>query len=184
MVGALLAASSGGGAIVSIIYLAVIVFEIVALWKVFEKAGEPGWWAIIPIANVIITLKIIGRHWAWIFIALVPFVGGIILGIIIAIDLAKSFAKSGAFAVGLFFLGFIFVPILGFGDARYVGPAGKGGQGPSGGGYAGQVPPGQAYPGQSYPPPGQVPPGQVPPGQGYPPPAAPGGYPPPAPPAV
>jgi len=47
----------------------------------------------------------------------------LVLGIIIAIDLAKSFAKSSGFAVGLFLLNFIFIPILGFGEAQYVGPA-------------------------------------------------------------
>jgi hypothetical protein len=159
MFGALFAASSGGGAVIFIVYLAVIVLEIVGLWMVFTKANEPGWWAIIPIANIIITLKIIGRHWAWIFIALVPFVGGLILGILIAIDLAKSFGKSGGFAVGLFFLSFIFIPILGFGSARYVGPAAKAGA-VGAGGY-GQAP--------GYPPA----PGQAPPAQGFPPPAAP-----------
>ena len=162
MFGALEAASSAGGVIFALIYVVVIIFEIAALWIVFRKAGEPGWWAIIPIANIIITLKIIGRHWAWIFIALVPFVGGLILGILIAIDLAKSFGKSGVFAVGLFFLGFIFIPILAWGPATYLGPAGKAAVA---GGY-GQAP--------GYPPA----PGQVPPGQGYPPPAGPPAAPP------
>ncbi len=128
---ALLFATNGGFVgILVIVYIAIIVFEIAALWKVFVKAGQPGWAAIIPIYNLYILLKVIGRPgwWLVLFLAgvIVPFVGWILLiviSIIIAIDLAKSFAKSSGFAVGLFFLNFIFVPILGFGESQYVGPA-------------------------------------------------------------
>lgn len=127
---ALMLGTNGGvDGILVIIYIAVIVFEIAALWKVFVKAGQPGWAAIIPIYNLYILLKVIGRPGWWIrlfLLAIIPFVGWIavlVLGIIIAIDLAKSFAKSSGFAVGLFLLNFIFVPILGFGESQYVGPA-------------------------------------------------------------
>jgi hypothetical protein len=125
----MLGTNGGEVGILVIIYIAVIVFEIAALWKVFVKAGQPGWAAIIPIYNLYILLKVIGRPGWWILLFLlgiIPFVGWIavlVLGIIIAIDLAKSFAKSSGFAVGLFLLNFIFIPILGFGEARYVGPA-------------------------------------------------------------
>jgi uncharacterized protein DUF5684 len=129
---ALMLASTNGGFvfILVIIYIAIIVLEIAALWKVFVKAGQPGWAAIIPIYNLYVLLKVIGRPAWWLLLfvvgVIVPFVGWILLlviGIIIAIDLAKSFAKSSGFAVGLFFLNFIFVPILGFGESQYVGPA-------------------------------------------------------------
>jgi hypothetical protein len=126
----LLAANGGADAILVIVYIAVIVFEIAALWQVFVKAGHPGWAAIIPIWNLYTLLKLIGRPAWWLLLFLVgvivPFVGWILLlviGVIIALDLAKSFAKSTGFAVGLFLLNFIFVPILGFGSAQYVGPA-------------------------------------------------------------
>jgi hypothetical protein len=129
----LLAANGGVDAILVIIYIAVVVLEIAALWKVFVKAGQPGWAAIIPIWNLYILLKVIGRPPWWLLLFLVgvivPFVGWIlllVLGVIIALDLAKSFAKSTGFAVGLFLLNFIFVPILGFGEARYVGPSSGG----------------------------------------------------------
>jgi hypothetical protein len=130
MSGLILATNGGVVGILVIVYIAVIVFEIAALWKVFVKAGQPGWAAIIPIYNLYILLKVIGRPWWWLLLfvvgVIVPFVGWILLivvGIIIAIDLAKSFAKSSGFAVGLFFLNFLFIPILGFGEAQYVGPA-------------------------------------------------------------
>jgi Family of unknown function (DUF5684) len=121
-------ASSGAGAGIAIgviVYVAVIVFEIAALWRVFVKAGEAGWKAIIPIWNTLIILKIIGRHWWWIILFIIPVVN-LIVWIIVAYDWAKSFNKGAGFAVGLFFLSFIFVPILGFGSARYAGPAAGG----------------------------------------------------------
>ena len=128
---ALMLASNGGlTGILVIVYIAIIVVEVAALWKVFVKAGQPGWAAIIPIYNLYVLLKVIGRPAWWLLLfvigVIVPLVGWILLvviSIIIAIDLAKSFAKSSGFAVGLFFLNFIFVPILGFGESRYVGPA-------------------------------------------------------------
>ncbi len=132
MAALMLATNGGFVGIVVIIYLAIIVLEIAALWQVFVKAGHPGWAAIIPIYNLYVLLKIIGRPGWWLLlflIGLVPFVGWIVvfvIGIIIAIDLAKSFAKSTGFAVGLIFLNFIFIPILGFGESRYVGPAAAG----------------------------------------------------------
>ena len=113
---------NGGGAVILVIYLAIIVFFVAAYWKIFTKAGEAGWQAIIPIWNIIVLLRIIGRPWWWILLFLIPLVG-IVIAIIVAIDLAKSFGKGGGFAVGLILLGIVFYPILGFGSATYVGPA-------------------------------------------------------------
>jgi Family of unknown function (DUF5684) len=124
--------ASGGAVILVFVYIVVIVFEIAALWHVFTKAGQPGWAAIIPIYNIWVLLKVIGRPGWWLLlflIALIPFVGWIVvlvIGIIINLDLAKSFGKSVGFAIGLILLSFIFVPILGFGSAQYVGPAAGG----------------------------------------------------------
>jgi uncharacterized membrane protein YhaH (DUF805 family) len=67
-------------------------------------------------------LKIVGRPGWWLVLFIIPFVN-IVIWIIVAIDLAKSFAKSTGFAIGLIFLDFIFIPILGFGSAEYAGPA-------------------------------------------------------------
>lgn len=98
--------------------LLLLAFVIVGFWKTFTKAGKPGWGAIIPIYNVILLLEIAGRPVWWILLLLVPFVG-FVVGLIIGIDIAKNFGKSGLFGLGLAFLGFIFFPILGFSDARY-----------------------------------------------------------------
>ncbi|HVB65364.1 MAG TPA: DUF5684 domain-containing protein [Nitrolancea sp.] len=107
-------------ALLILVYIAVIVVEIAAVWRVFTKAGQPGWAAIIPIYNTVIFMRIVGRPGWWTILTFIPGVN-IIVGIVVALDLAKVFGKSGAFAVGLIFLSAIFLPILGFGSARYQG---------------------------------------------------------------
>jgi uncharacterized membrane protein YhaH (DUF805 family) len=110
------------GAVLIIVFLALIVFEIASMWKVFAKAGKPGWAAIIPFYNTYVLLNIVGRPGWWLILFFIPFVN-IVMLIIVMLDLAKSFGKSGGFAVGLILLGIIFVPILGFGSAQYRGPS-------------------------------------------------------------
>jgi|SRR5438874_12979544 len=105
-----------------IVGLLIALLLIVAMWKVFTKAGQPGWASIIPIYNLYVWCKIVGRPWWWILLMLIPFVNFIIL-IILCIDMAKSFGKGAGFGIGLAFLGIIFWPILGFGSAQYQGPA-------------------------------------------------------------
>lgn len=108
-----------------LVWLAIMVVVIIGGWRVFEKAGEPGWAILIPIYNTYILIKIAGREWWWLLLMLIPLVG-IIIAIIVSIDVAKSFGKSAAWG---FFLLFLFCGIgyliLGFGDARYIGPAAK-----------------------------------------------------------
>ena len=112
---------SSGGSLILLIYLVVIVFEYAAAWIMYSKAGQPGWAVIIPFYNVWVLLKIVGRPGWWIILFFIPIIN-LVIWIIVALDLAKSFGKSTGFAIGLIFLGFIFIPILGFGSARYVGP--------------------------------------------------------------
>ncbi len=80
----------------TIIALLIALLVIVAMWKVFTKAGQPGWATIIPIYNLYIWCKIVGRPWWWILLMLIPFVNFIIL-IILNIDLAKSFGAGESF---------------------------------------------------------------------------------------
>ena len=115
-------ASDGGGAVALVIYLAIIVLVIAGIWKVFTKAGEPGWAAIIPIFNMYILLKIAGRPWWWLLLFIIPLVN-IIISAVVSIDVAKSFGKGVLFGVGLWLLSPIFYCILGFGSAQYQGPA-------------------------------------------------------------
>jgi len=109
------------GLIGSILYLALIVVVIAGMWKMYAKAGQPGWASIIPIYNIIVMLRMVGRPLWWILLLFIPIVN-FVIAIIVMIDLAKSFGKGVGFALGLAFLSPIFIPILGFGSARYVGP--------------------------------------------------------------
>jgi hypothetical protein len=103
-----------------IIDVALSILVIAAFWKIFSKAGQPGWAAIIPIFNWIVWCKLAGRPLWWVLLLLICFP---IFYIILCIDTAKVFGKGGGFAVGLIFLPFIFFPILGFGSAQYQGSA-------------------------------------------------------------
>ena len=109
------------GGVLVVVYLAVIVLTIAGMWKVYVKAGEPGWAAIIPIYSTYVLLKIVGRPWWWLLLMLIPIVGFVVY-CIAANDLAKSFGKGPGFTVGLVLLPFVFFPMLGFGADLYRGP--------------------------------------------------------------
>jgi hypothetical protein len=100
--------------ITCLICLAICVVILAGYWKVFTKAGQPGWAIFIPIYNIYVMCKIAGRPGWWVLI--VPLV---IPAIIVCIDIAKNFGKSVGFGLGLAFLSLIFFPILGFGSAQY-----------------------------------------------------------------
>lgn len=103
-------------------WFVVWILSIVAMWKVFEKADEAGWKSIIPLYNTYTLCRIAGRNGWWMLGLLVPFVNIIIL-LIIAIDLAKHFGRSTAFGVvAVWLFSIVGLLILGFGDAKYVGP--------------------------------------------------------------
>lgn len=103
---------------ISLFYLAVLLLIIAGMWKIFTKAGKPGWATIVPIYNIIVLLEVVGRPLWWLVLLLIPFVN-FIIGIVINVDLAKRFGKGGGFAAGLILLPIIFIPILGFGNAQY-----------------------------------------------------------------
>lgn len=102
----------------------VFIVLLAAIWRIFEKAGKPGWAALIPIYNIIILLEIIGKPWWWLLLMIFVPIGNIIWGIWAINLLSKSFGKNEGFTVGLIFLSIIFYPILGFGTSEYQGPAG------------------------------------------------------------
>jgi len=110
------------GAIFGLIMLAFVVVMIASIWKVFTKAGQPGWAAIVPIYNAVILCRIAGKSPWLILLCLIPYLGGIIFGIMLGLAVAKAFGKSSGFGIGLALLGFIFYPVLAFGDAQYQGP--------------------------------------------------------------
>jgi hypothetical protein len=106
------------GAVIGLLYLALIVLVIAGFWKVFVKAGHPGWAAIVPIYNIYILLKIAGKPGWWLLLFFIPVVSLVVM-ILVSLEVAKAFGKGGGFGVGLALLGFVFYPILGFGDAKY-----------------------------------------------------------------
>jgi hypothetical protein len=112
--------AAAGGGVGSIVGLLVAVLVIAGMWKVFTKAGKPGWAAIIPIYNTIVLLQIAGKPVWWFLLFFIPIVN-IVIAVMVMIGIAKAFGKGTGFALGLLFLSPIFIPILGFSDAKYIG---------------------------------------------------------------
>ena len=102
--------------------LALLVLFLAGLWRVFQKAGKPGWAAILPIYNLIVLLEITGKPIWWFVLYFIPVVNLVPL-FLVSIELARRFGKGTGFGIGLAVLGFIFYPLLGFGDDRYQGGA-------------------------------------------------------------
>lgn len=128
----LAAAGITGGIMVVYGILACVigVLGIIAMWKIFTKAGKPGWASIIPVYNMVVLYQIVGLNPLLLLIligAIIPFVNFLVaiaffvLNIISSIRLAKVFGKGTGFAVGLIFLPFIFQLILAFDKSEYVG---------------------------------------------------------------
>jgi Family of unknown function (DUF5684) len=111
------AAGAGFGAF-GIIYLALIVFMIVTMWKIFTKAGKPGWACLIPFYNAFVMLEIAGKPGWWFILLFIPVVN-FVIGILAMVGLAQNFGKGGGYVVGMIFLPIIFYPMLAFGSATY-----------------------------------------------------------------
>jgi hypothetical protein len=112
---------SGGSLVGTVIGVVIAIFMIVAMWRVFSKAGQPGWAIFIPIYSTIVLLRVAGKPWWWLFLFLIPLVD-IVIAIMVYAGVAANYGKGGGFTVGLIFLPFIFIPILGYGGAVYQGP--------------------------------------------------------------
>lgn len=117
--------SEGGGVIAALfggafflVFLLVFVIVAAGMWKMFEKAGEPGWAALVPIYNLVVLVKIAGKEVWWVVLMLIPCVN-FVAAVMVCIDIARKFGKDTVFGVGLAFLPFIFFPMLGFGAAQY-----------------------------------------------------------------
>ena len=108
------------GLLFTLIWLAVMVLVIAGMWKVFVKAGKPGWACLVPIYNIIVLLEISAKPLWWIILLFVPLVQFVVL-ILVAIALAEKFGKGAGFGLGMAFLPMVFYPLLGFGDAQYQG---------------------------------------------------------------
>ena len=100
------------------IFLVIVVPTVAGMWKVFEKAGKPGWAAIIPFFNTFVLTEVARKEILWFVLTLVPCIN-IVAVIVICLDVAKNFGKGPGFGIGLALLPFVFFPLLGFSDARY-----------------------------------------------------------------
>lgn len=100
-----------------------LIVSFAGAWKVFEKAGRPGWAAIIPFYSTWVLFEISGKPGWWVLIALIPYIGSLIMFVMLIIamlELAKRFGKSPTFAIfGLIIFQVIGFLMLGFGDATY-----------------------------------------------------------------
>ncbi len=101
-----------------ILILAIAALILASYWKIFKKAGHPGWTALVPFYNTTVLLEMIGKPLWWVVLVLIPGVN-IVISVIITIRIAKVFGKGGGFGIGLILLPFIFAPILAFGKAQY-----------------------------------------------------------------
>jgi len=102
----------------TILWLAIVLLMVASMWKLFVKAGKPGWAAIVPIYNLVVLLEIAGKPIWWFILFLIPVVNFIVL-IMLALAVARKFGKGTGFALGMIFLSPIFYPILAFGDSTY-----------------------------------------------------------------
>lgn len=122
---------AAGGALVALVFgvllipiLIILILSIIGKWKLYIKAGKPGWAAIIPIYSTIVMLEIVGKPIWWLFLIIFPCTSFIFF-IWTTNLLSKSFGQSEGFTIGLLVFPFIFYPVLGFGNYQYIGPSAK-----------------------------------------------------------
>jgi hypothetical protein len=124
--GALLALIAGFGMILVAGIVVIGIVTLIGMWKVFTKAGQPGWAVLIPIYNVIVLLRIVGLPWYWVFtplIVVIPLLGAIaylVWVVWVHHRISTRFGQGVGFTIGLTLLGPIFWLILGFGSSKYV----------------------------------------------------------------
>jgi hypothetical protein len=111
-------AGAGFGLGICLVELVIIAIVLAGMWKAFVKAGHPGWAAIVPFYNLYVMTLIARREILWFILLIIPIVN-IVASLIVSIDIAKKFRHGAGFGVGLWLLGFVFWPILGFGDSTY-----------------------------------------------------------------
>ena len=107
-----------------IVMCAVILFYVASMWKVFTKAGQPGWAAIIPIYNMVVLCQIAGKPVWWVLLMFIPLVN-IVVAVMVWHNISLRFGHGVGFTLGLIFLGAIFIPILAWGSSEYQQPSGQ-----------------------------------------------------------
>ena len=114
--------AAGIGAGMVVFWLAICVFFVVCMWRIFTKAGQPGWASIIPIYNAVVLCQIAGKPGWWVILMLIPVVN-FVIAILVLIGLANNFGRGVGTVIGLLLLPIVFYPILAFGSAQYQGRA-------------------------------------------------------------
>jgi len=105
-----------------VVELIAAAMSIMVMWTIYVRAGQPGWASIVPVYNMVVLMNIAGRPAWWFVLMLIPVVN-FIIWFMVCMDLAVAFDRGIPFAAGLFFVPFIFFPIMAFGEKDYVGPA-------------------------------------------------------------
>ena len=105
--------------VISLLALIISLVTVISYWKIFEKAGQPGWTSVIPVYNTIVLLKISQKPEWWVILYFIPLVNTVI-HIIVSIALAECFQKDTGFALGIILIPLVFYPILAFGDSQYM----------------------------------------------------------------
>jgi len=106
---------------ISLIIFVILISSAAGLWKIFEKAGEAGWKAMVPVYNFYLWIKILKKPWWWIIILLIPGVGFMMTMVMTGIT-SIAFQKkkvSDLLPAGILF--FIYLPYMGFSDMKFVG---------------------------------------------------------------
>lgn len=103
-----------------IVILVVFALPIAGMWKMFAKAGKPGWGALVPIYNAYLFIKIAGRPGWWVLLLIVPLIN-LLVTLVVAIDVSERFGKGTVFGIALWVLPYFLIPVLGFGTATYRG---------------------------------------------------------------
>lgn len=98
--------------------VAVMLFYIIVLWIVYEKAGEAGWASLIPIYNVLVYLRMASMSMWYFLLLLIPLVN-FVVSIIMIMRLSRNFGHGVLFGFGLLLLPFLFYPILAFGESEF-----------------------------------------------------------------
>lgn len=109
------------GVVALLVWLGLLVVVVGGMWKAFEKAGQPGWGAIVPIYNAYLVIRIGGNAWWWLLLLFVPLLN-VLVGLKVAVDVARAFGQG----IGLGLLGVVFWPLLGFGSYEYLGVSDEG----------------------------------------------------------
>lgn len=110
----------GGSLVFMVVMFAIVIISLVAMAKIYAKAGRPGWAVIIPVYGQVVLFDITHGK-GWLVITMFIPVVNLVMYFIVCARLAKVFGKGTGFGVGLMLLPIIFIPMLAFGDAEYIG---------------------------------------------------------------